>query len=334
MVSLKDVAEHAGVSASTVSRVIANKPFVNERTRQRVMDAVRLLDYKPNELAKSLKLGRSNTIALMVPSIQNLIFPTIARGVEDTARKAGFTVILCNTDEDMEVEKDYIQKLRTRFIDGFIVASMMPDSDHIRQLWQEGFPVVLTSRIYDDSIDAVGIDNEAAALDATNYLIRSGHKSIAFAMGREEIPLYADRLKGYLLALEKAGIPCDESLIIHETNGTASFYYLVQNMLKKGIRPDAVLASSDPKAFVVMRAIQDMGLSIPGDISVIGIDNVETSGLIEPPLSTVAQPLYDIGVLAAKKLIRQIHHKDKTGELAPPQVDILKTDLIIRKSTK
>ena len=164
MVSLKDVAMEAGVSASTVSRVLSNNPVVNEITRQRVMDAVRLLDYRPNELAKSLKLGHSNTIALMVPSIQNLIFPTIARGVEDTARKAGYTVILCNTDEDVEEEKRYITRLRTRFIDGFIVASMMPGSDHIRKLWQEGFPVVLTSRIYDDTIDAVGIDNEGAGL--------------------------------------------------------------------------------------------------------------------------------------------------------------------------
>lgn len=334
MVSLKDVAEYAGVSPSTVSRVLTDKPVVNENTRIRVMEAVRLLDYKPNELAKSLKSGRSNTIALMVPSIQNMIFPTITRGVEDTARKAGYTVILCNTDEDVEEEKRYIAKLRTRFIDGFIVASMLPGSDHIRKLWREGFPVVLTSRIYDDTIDAVGIDNEAATFDAMQYLIRGGHKKIAFAMGREEIPLYMDRYKGYRRALESSGLPYDEQLVIHETTGTGSFYFLIQNLLKRGIQPDAVLASSDPKAFVVMRALHDAGLSIPGDVSVMGIDNVETSSQVEPPLSTVAQPLYEIGALAASKLIRQIHHKEKTGKLAPPQVDILKTDLIIRKSTK
>jgi LacI family transcriptional regulator len=307
---------------------------VNENTKIRVMDAVRFLDYKPNELAKSLKLGRSNTIALMVPSIQNMIFPAITRGVEDTAKKAGYTVILCNTDEDVEEEKRYITRLRTRFIDGFIVASMLPGSDHIRKLWREGFPVVLTCRIYDDSIDAVGIDNETAAMEATQYLIRGGHKKIAFALGREEIPLYKDRFTGYRRALENAGLPYDEELVIRETIGTGSFYFLTQNLLKRGIRPDAVLASSDPKAFVVMRALHDAGLSIPGDVSVMGIDNVETSSQIEPPLSTVAQPLYEIGALAASKLIRQIQHKEKTGKLAPAQVDILKTDLIIRKSTR
>ena len=334
MVSLKDVAEYAGVSSSTVSRVLSNKPVVNVNTKIRVMEAVRLLDYRPNELAKSLKLGHSNTLALLVPSIQNLIFPTIARGVEDIARKAGYTVILCNTDEDVEEEKRYITRLRTRFIDGFIVASMLPNSDHIRKLYQEGFPVVLTSRIYDNTIDAVGIDNEGAAYDATQYLIRSGHTRIAFAMGREEIPLYKDRFTGYKKALEEGGLPYDEQLVIHETNGTGSFYYLIRNLLKSGVQMDAILASSDPKAFVVMRAIHDAGLKIPGDISVMGIDNVDTSAQIEPPLSTIAQPLYEIGAMAASKLIAQIDHKEKTGKLAPPQVDILNTNIIIRKSTR
>ncbi len=334
MVSLKDVAQYAGVSASTVSRVLGNKPVVNENTRERVMDAVRLLDYKPNELAKSLKLGRSNTIALMVPSIQNQIFPAITRGVEDTARKAGYTVILCNTDEDVEEEKRYITRLCTRFVDGFIVASMLPGSEHIRKLQREGFPVVLTCRIYDDTIDAVGIDNETAAFDATQYLLRVGHKKIAFALGRQEIPLYMDRYKGYRRALESAGIPYDDELVLRETTGTGSFYHLIQSMLRRGLRPDAVLASSDPKAFVIMRALHDAKLSIPGDVSVMGIDNVEASAQIEPPLSTVSQPLYEIGALAASKLIRQIQHKEKTGKLAPPQVDILKTELIIRKSTR
>lgn len=334
MANLKDVAEYAGVSPSTVSRVLSNKSYVSEKTRQKVMAAVRYYDFSPNALAKSLKMGRSNTIAMMVPSIQNLIFPVIVRGVEDTARRTGYTVILCNTDENMEVEKSYINKLRTRWIDGFIVASMMPDSDHIRALREEGFPLVLTCRSYGSDIDAVIIDNEQAAFEATSYLIRTGHQKIALAMGRQELPIYAERYKGYCNALNKYNLPYDEQLIIHETNGTASFHYLIQNMLGAGIHPDAILATSDPKAFVVMRALHDAGLKIPDDISVMGIDNVEISSLIEPPLSTVSQPLYNIGVLAAKKLIAQIQHKEKHGAPGPPQVDVLKTDLIIRRSTR
>ena len=129
-------------------------------------------------------------------------------------------------------------------------------------------------------------------------------------------------------------MPIDESLIIDETNGTNSFYYLIQNLLKRGVTPDAVFATSDPKAIVVIRAIKDWGLRIPDDISVVGFDNIEISTLIDPPLSTVFQPLYEMGVLAAKKLIIMIGHKDKKKERVAPVVDILNTDLIIRKSTR
>jgi len=332
MTTLKKVAEYAGVSTSTVSRVIAGKPYVKEETRRRVLQAVQELSYSPNILAKSLKEGRTNTIALMIPSIQNQMFPIVTRGVEDTARKYGYTVILCNTDENIEVEKEYIRKLQDRWIDGFIVGSMLPASDHIRKLKADGFPVVLTSRYYGDPIDAVIIDNHRAAYDAVSYLIKTGHEKIAIAVGRRQLSLYQQRLEGYLDALKDHGLPVDESLIMHETHGTNSFYGLTQKLLDNLI-PDAIFATSDPKAIVVIRAIKDRGLRIPEDISVIGIDDIEMSALIEPPLTTVSQPLYKIGALAAKKLIALIEHKNKSKEPPAPVVDVLETELIIRKST-
>lgn len=334
MIGLKDVAQYAGVSASTVSRVLTGKGYVNDRTRKRVMEAARVLDYRPNLLAQGLKMGISNTIALMIPSIQNLIFPDITRGVEDAARRAGYTVVLCNTDEDVEIEKHYINNLRTRLIDGFIVASMVPGTNHIQKLLQECVPVVLVSRSYGDDIDAVIVDNVKAAYEAIGHLIKTGHRKIAIALGRRELPIYADRLKGYRTMLEDSGLPFDESLIICETTGNSSFYSLTMDMLKSGIIPDAIFATSDPKAFVIMRALHDAGLRIPNDISVMGMDNVEMSSLIEPPLSTVSQPLYEMGKLAAQKLFRQIANKDCTGKMAPPRIDVLPTELIIRKSTK
>lgn len=334
MVVLKDVAEHAGVSASTVSRVLAGKSYVNEQTRQKVLEAIKLLDYRPNLLAQSLKMGTSTTIALLIPSIQNQMFPDIVRGAEDAARKAGYTVILCNTDEDIDVEKRYIENLRTRLVDGFLVASMTPASQHIRQLREDGCPVVLTSRALGDEIDAVVIDNEEAAYKATNYLVRTGHQRIAIALGRAELPIYQERFSGYKKALEAAGLSFDERLVIHETNGTNSFYSLIHSLLKSGVRPDAVFATSDPKAFVVMRALFDKGLRVPDDVSVIGLDNVEMSALIEPPLSTVGQPLYEIGKLAAQKLFSQIRYKEEHGHLPPPHIDVLPTELIVRRSTQ
>jgi LacI family transcriptional regulator len=328
--NLKEVAERAGVSASTVSRVISGSDHVNEKTRMRVLEAVSLLNYRPNELAKGLKIGRTNTIALMVPSVENQIFSVITRGVEDTARKNGFTVILCNTDEDMEVEKEYINKLKTRWTDGMIVASMLEFSDHIRKLNEEKFPVVLACRYYDDTISAVVINNYLAAYDAVSYLIKTGHKNIAIALGRTELSIYENRFKGYKEALRDHGMELDPDLIIQETNGTNSFYYLTQALLKSGKHVDAIFATSDPKAIVIMRSIHDLGLKIPQDISVMGFDNIEMSALMEPPLSTVSQPLYEIGALSAKKLIDLIKGKGPSK----PTIDILKTDLIIRKSTR
>lgn len=330
MINMKKVAEDAGVSVSTVSRVISGSDCVKEKTRARVLEAVNRLNYQPNILAKGLKLGYTNTIGLMVPSIENQIFPVMARGVEDVARKNGFTVILCNTDEDMKVEKEYIDKLKTRLIDGFIVASMLADSDHIRALAADHFPVVLTCRYYNDEISAVGIDNYRAAYDAVCYLIKTGHQRIALAIGRMELSIYQKRYQGYVDALRDHGFAVEPELILRETNGTQSFYSLTQNALREDPKIDAIFASSDPKAFVVMRAIQDMGLRIPQDISVLGFDNIEMSALVEPPLSTVSQPLYEIGALATKKLIQMIKNKGKIK----PSVDILKTDLIIRRSTR
>lgn len=334
MSTIKDVANHAKVSTSTVSRVLSGKGYANDETRKRIMQAVLELDYRPNVLAQSLKVGHSDTIAVIVPGIQNLIFPDIVRGVEDTARKAGFTVVLCNSDEDMEVEKKYIEKLRNRWIDGFIVSSMTEESEHIRQLYHEGVPVVLTGRIYDNSIDAVVIDNEQAAYDATAYLIKSGNKKIAIALGREELSIYRNRLLGYHRALSEFNIKFDETLVLHENNGTNSFYYIVKNLMAAGVLPDAIFATSDAKAIVCMRAIRDAGYGIPEDVSVMGFDNVTISAMLEPPLSTVSQPLYEMGALAARKLIAQITYKEKNGCLKPAMIDVLGTDLIIRKSTR
>jgi len=329
VMNLKGVAERAGVSSSTVSRVLSGKSYVNEKTRAKVLESIKDLHYTPNVLAQALKLGRTNTIALMVPSIHNEIFPVITRGVEDVARKLGFTVILCNTDDDAEIEQDYINKLRTRYIDGFLVASALPGSDHMRRLKEEGFPVVLLSRYYDDDIDAVIIDNYQAAFEGVSYLIRSGHKRIAIACGPRALSIYEKRYQGYADALKAAGLKVDPELVIMEVNGTNSFYYLTQGLLRKGIRPDAIFATSDPKAIVIMRAIVDSGLSIPGDISVLGFDNIEMSAFVEPPLSTISQPLYEMGALGARKLIELIQ-----GESKPPRTDILGFDLIIRKSTR
>ena len=322
MASIKDIAEAVGVSPSTVSRVINGKSYVNEATRQKVQDMLARTGYQSNALAKSLKLRRSNTICLMLPSIDNLIFPAITRGVEAVARKHGFMVVLCNTDEDCEAENVYIEKMKARWIDGFLLCCNAGHHSSGRKLREEGFPVVIANRFTEEDVrvvDTVAVDNFRAAYTATRYLLRSGRRRIALAYGREELFLYRERYRGY----------CQREV----NNGTDSFYQLTRNAMALPDPPDAFFATSDPKAFVILHALHELGVRIPEQVSVMGFDNVGLSSMVEPPLSTISQPLREIGVAAAKSLIRQIEYKDKNGELPPPVQTVLDVDLIIRGST-
>ena len=334
MAKLKDVARLSGVTPGTASRVLRNEGYVGDETRSRVEEAARALGYRPNPLAQSLKTRRTDFIALIVPNILNEIFAAIAQGVEDTARKNGVTVILCNTENDLEVEKKCIAELKSRWIDGFIVASMTQESDHIRALRNDGFPVVLTSRHYGDELDAVVVDNFAASREAVRHLVRTGHKNIALAMGREDFSIHRDRKNGYLAALEENGIPARGELIVRETFGSDSLYYAFCGLLRRGVPFDAVFAVSDYRAYVVMRALRDAGLSVPEDVSVLGFDNIDTAPLFDVPLSTVSQPLHRMGVHATNMLLERIEHKARTGALPPPVIDVMPTELVIRKSTR
>ena len=206
--NLKQVAAVAGVSVSTVSRVLNGKSYVNEETRRIVTEAIRKTNYQPNALAQSLKMGRSNTICLMIPSIENLMFPKLTRGVEDEARKNGMTVFLCNTDEDAAIEKSYLETMKQRWIDGFIVCSLSSDAPHIRSLRDEGYPLVLVNRFEESDIgkvDTVTSDNFQIGYDATRYLARIGHKRIAIVCGRESarLPQGACRQR----SARKGGVP-------------------------------------------------------------------------------------------------------------------------------
>ena len=332
VVTLKDVALKTGVSTSTVSRVLSGKECINPKTRDKILSSIKELQYTPNALARGLKLGQSNMIALIIPSIHNLMFPALTRGVEDIARKYGYMVILCNTDENLSVEKNYIQKLHNNWVDGLLVATMMPNSDHIRKLRNNGFPVVLTSRSYDRDIDAFVIDNVEASYDAVCYLIEQGHRKIAFAMG-PDLQIYQERFEGYRKALEDHSIPLEDHLVMHEGDGINSFYSLTKELIQKHGCPDAIFASNDTRAIIIMRALYDFGLKIPDDVAVVGFDNIDFSALVEPPLTTVSQPFYEIGKSATKRLIKQIESVRTTGKLEPPEIHVLQAHLLVRNST-
>lgn len=330
MVNIKMVAQKAGVSPSTVSRALNGKSYVHQETKRRVMETVKELNYSPNGLAKGLKLGTSSIIAFLVSSMQNQMFPLIAQGVSDTARKNGYGVILCIAGEDPLVERDYISKLQKWWVDGFLIASMLPSSQHIYDLQQGGTPVELIARHYDETVSAIVINNYRAAQEAVEYLVSTGHKKIAIACGPRELPLYQQRYQAYLDVLQEHGLEADPDFAMLESNETRDFYDMTIQMLEKGKCPDAIFATTDEKAIVIMRALKDKGLAIPEDVSVMGFDNIGISPYVDPPLTTVSQPFYEMGVLATERLISMI--ADQKPQ--PPIIDVLETELIIRKSTR
>ena len=281
-------------------------------------------------------MGRSNTICLMIPSIENLMFPKLTRGVEDEARKNGMTVFLCNTDEDAAIEKAYLETMKQRWIDGFIVCSLGSDAPHIRNLRDEGYPLVLVNRFEESDIgkvDTVTSDNFQIGYDATRYLARIGISALPSSAGARSCCSTVSVCAATAKRLRQRSARKEEYLL-RESGGSNGFYYQIRELAEQGQLPDAIFCTSDPKAFVVMHALHDMGLRIPEDVAVIGVDNVSMSAMVEPPLSTITQHLYDMGMEAAKSLIRQIEYKDKYGELPKPQRMIMNSDLIVRRSTK
>lgn len=330
MPTIKDVAQLAQVSTSTVSRVLGGKVFVDEETRRRVQAAMDELHYRPNPLARALREKRTNTFALLVPGIENQIWPLVARGVENIARKNDYSVILCNTDNDVKVEKQYLARLQRRWVDGVIIAPAQDDEPHLHQLAESGFPIVQVIRGLESGMDSVLIDNFRIAYDAVEYLHKTGHRHIAIASGRQELNLYRRRLEGYRQAVKDLRLDNDERLVIQEIKELGNLYRLTRQRLEEGVPIDAVVATSDPKAIIVMRAIRDAGKRIPEDISVIGMDDIETSSFFEPRLTTMAQPFIQIGELAAQKLIFHIDHPDDYT----PSTDMLNYELIVRSSTR
>ena len=328
MVNIKDVASLAGVSASTVSRALSGKVAVNAETKRRVLNAVRELDYRPNVLAKGLKEGRSRTIGLIIPNINHLVFPAAVRGVTDVARKCGYTVVLCNTDEDLASEQFYVKNLSQRLVDGLIFSTATPASGYIMELKKKGYPLVLMIRYLNDEVDTVVVDNFNGAYQATKFLLERGYRRIALVNGRLELDLYEKRLQGYRAALADAGMPFDEGLIVNGTNTWQDGYLAMQTIWERGKSPDAVFGTSDPKAMGVAKALKERGLRVPEDVAVMGYDNLEMAELMDPPLTTMAQPFYEVGSKAAERLVKLIDSKRPPK----PVVEKLQTRLLVRQS--
>lgn len=305
--TISQVSRRAGVSIATVSRVFNNVPGqVGRETRRRVLRAIRELDYRPNALARSLHEGRSHTIGLLLPDIANPYYAGITGGIESVARRRGYALFICNTERDPSAMAHYIQLCREHQADGVIVAGGGTwGHQHLTGLAARGTPAVLVGRHAMDA-PAVRVDNVKGAYRAAEHLIRAGHERIAVIGGPAASTTAADRLSGYHDALREHGLPLPPRWVKAGDLRPASGRAAAETLLRCRPRPTAILAANDQMAIGAMTAIHAAGLDVPGDVSVVGFDDIELASYVTPALSTMALPLARMGEAAMELMLRRL----------------------------
>lgn len=327
-ITLDDVARISGFSKSTVARVLRNEANVKPRTKKKIEEAAQRLGYTPNIVARSLRSKKTTTIGIVIADICNPFFPGIVRGIEDAARKKGYSVILCNTDEKYEREKEAIDTLVQKRVDGLLIAPTQKKFDDILELKRRKIPFVLIGRHFDPlETDHVISDDIKGAFMATDYLIKKGHKRILFVVGPSYISSIRERITGYKEALVANNVKFDVALLQEGGFRIEDGYRAMKKAILSGLEFTAVFAYSDFVAFGVIRALKEKGYRIPDRIAVVGYDNIDLGFSAELPLTTVNIPKYKLGAEAMKLLHRKIEEKIDT-----PQKVILDTKLIVRQS--
>lgn len=339
MANIQDVAKRANVSITTVSHIINQTRYVSDELTDRVKKAMEELDYQPNSLARGLRSGKTKTIGLVIPDISNQFFAEISRKIEDKGFEHGYSVILCNTDDDPQKEKSYIDVLLAKKVEGIIFISTVVESNNLEKTMEFGLPIVVVDRdINEINSDIVLVDNSIGGFKATQYLIELGHRRIACIGGPSPITPSAQRAAGYKQALQEAGIPVDPALIVYGDFRYESGNKAMRELLALPQPPTAVFASNDMMALGAIQAVNDQGMKIPDDMSVIGFDNIPFSQTVYPTLTTMAQPIHEMADLVVELLIERIklqRQRSRVEEDKPSYKRIvLETKLIKRNSCR
>ncbi|YCK81502.1 LacI family transcriptional regulator [Arthrobacter sp. D3-18] len=325
-VTVADVAKAAKVSKAQAARALGNYGAVSDDVRERVLAAAEELEYRPNELARSMNTGKSNTIGVVVGDIENPHFGLAMRGITDTAKKSGYNVILINTDEERAAEVDAVRVLLDKRVDGLIVApASSVETSHLQQVRESGRPLVLLDRAAAGvNVETFAVDMGSISYESTLHLIEAGHRRIAFVSTvRTDAPYVAgmtldssqiaDRLDGIRRAFDDAGFPHPTDLIRLNAGDADSIMRITRELLDGPDAATAIIASDGLIALSVVEAIQESGRSIPDDVSFLMYDDFAWTRLTTPPLTVIAQPVYDMGIAAASALIRQIEGRKATG---------------------
>jgi len=331
-ITIIDVARAASVHPSTVSRVLNRRAELSllPETRQRVIAAARRLGYRPSALARSLRLQRTFTLGMLVPNIDNPFFPPIIKGVEDTAHARGYNLVLCNTEDSSEREDAYLRVLRSRQVDGILIASSFMADGTIAELRRDRFPFVLVNRGTRGTDDlAVLVDNEKGVAAALDHLVDLGHRRIGIVAGPQTTMTGRQRLAAARVTLRGRGVKLDASLVsVAEAFSQEAGYRAARRLLVGVELPTAVFGANDLLALGVLRAAREAGLECPIDLSLVGFNDVPLAEFFGPPLTTVHVPQREMGIRAADLLIAQI--EGKPADARRVTVDV---HLVVRGST-
>jgi len=327
MTNIYAVSKKAGVSTATVSRAFASPEKVLEKTRKTILEAAAELNYRPNGLARGLRVKRSNVLVVLVPDISNPFFSRVIRGIETGAHERGYSILLGNTAGERERELFYSSLIASSQADGIIQLS----ASYPLKVETPNVPIVNACECFDaPKVSQVKLDNEAAARAVTEFLIAQGHKRIAVINGPEDSPLTRERLAGYRSAIKSAGLSFDDELQAPGDFTTKSGAFAVDALMAIKQPPSAIFCQNDEMAFGAMKRLKEIGLVIPADISVVGFDNIRFSEYSNPPLTTVSQPAEALGRRAVEILCDRMEGLVSVDERT---VDILPYELIVREST-
>jgi LacI family transcriptional regulator len=311
MATIKEVAVLAGVSSATVSHVINGTRYVSDAVRDQVLNAMKELDYRPNDLARSLRSGITHTLGLIIPDSSNPFFAELGHCIENAAFKAGYSVILCNTENDMRKELLYVDVLTKKLVDGMIFVAAGENADIFKSLVDLDIPVVVMDRNYEGlDLELVSSDNHQGGVLATSHLISLGHTRIGCVSGPSKINPSSKRLDGYMEALKSKGLPVDPKYIVQGDFHPESGFDAGIKLLSLPERPTAIFACNDLMAMGVIKAAASMGLRVPEDLALVGYDDIELASYTNPPLSTIKQPKVEMGLTALQIILDRIGNRE------------------------
>ncbi|OEK03233.1 LacI family transcriptional regulator [Roseivirga sp. 4D4] len=332
-VTIKDIAKELNISCSTVSRALKDFPGISPTTRKAVVELADKYNYRPNAIALSLRNQKTNVIGVVIPETVHFFFSTVISGIEDEAMKEGYNVMICQSNEQYEREADSIDALMGARVDGLLVSISRETSDlqHLEKVVKEGTPMVFFDRLVEGmNASSVIVDDYQGAYDAVEHLIEKGSRNIVHLSGPDNLIISRKRKEGYISALEDHEIPLNEEYIIECRHGEeAEAEKAMTHLLESGKAIDGVFANNDMAGLGAMSAILKAGIRIPQEIAVVGFSNWRFSSLVNPSLSSISQPGYEMGREAARLILEEINAK----EPGKRQVKILDTELIVRDSS-